>query len=306
MKTIWLCTFSLLILPLYVGAKEIALTFDDAPLPGSELMSGEEKTTRIITALKENKVPDALFFVTTNNINSEDAKLRLQRYTQAGFHLANHSYSHLSANKTEVKNYLIDFYQAHLALQDFDNVLNFHRFPYLHYGETHQARTTISENLQQLAQKIGYVTVDNFDWYINAELVAAHRQGKTIDYQKLKQFYVETLWQNIEFYDEIALQTLGRSSKHVLLLHENETAALFLGDLIAYIRAKGWTIISPQEAYTDDIANQYNPSFSFTKQGRVAAIAHAKGVDKKALRHENESTKVLEAKLAELGVFKLP
>lgn len=29
----------------YVGAKEIALTFDDAPLPGSKLMSGTEKTT---------------------------------------------------------------------------------------------------------------------------------------------------------------------------------------------------------------------------------------------------------------------
>jgi peptidoglycan/xylan/chitin deacetylase (PgdA/CDA1 family) len=29
----------------YVGAKEMALTFDDAPLPGSKLMSGTEKTT---------------------------------------------------------------------------------------------------------------------------------------------------------------------------------------------------------------------------------------------------------------------
>ncbi|WP_139052412.1 hypothetical protein [Pseudoalteromonas piscicida] len=29
----------------YVGAKEIALSFDDAPLPGSELMSGTEKMT---------------------------------------------------------------------------------------------------------------------------------------------------------------------------------------------------------------------------------------------------------------------
>ena len=44
-------------------AREIALTFDDAPTPDSALMTGDERTTRLIAALQHAKVPDALFFV---------------------------------------------------------------------------------------------------------------------------------------------------------------------------------------------------------------------------------------------------
>ena len=38
------------------NAKQIALTFDDAPLAGSVVMSGSERTERIINHLKKEKV----------------------------------------------------------------------------------------------------------------------------------------------------------------------------------------------------------------------------------------------------------
>ena len=83
---------SLLIAPI-LAAREIAFTFDDAPTPDSALMTGQERTTRIIDALIAAKVPDALFFVKADYINTDTQK-RLKQYTAAGFHLANHSYSH--------------------------------------------------------------------------------------------------------------------------------------------------------------------------------------------------------------------
>ena len=80
-----------------VHAREIALTFDDAPTPDSVLMTGAERTQKIIAALKKADVPDALIFVKAGYINSQTAE-RLTQYADAGFHLANHSFSHQSAN----------------------------------------------------------------------------------------------------------------------------------------------------------------------------------------------------------------
>jgi hypothetical protein len=44
-------------------AGEIALTFDDAPMRGTAIMSGNERTEKLIATLKENKVPDVLFLL---------------------------------------------------------------------------------------------------------------------------------------------------------------------------------------------------------------------------------------------------
>jgi peptidoglycan/xylan/chitin deacetylase (PgdA/CDA1 family) len=275
-----------------VHAREIAFTFDDAPTPDSVIMSGAERTDKLIKALKKASMSDALFFIKAGYID-ENTKTRLEQYTRAGFHLANHSYSHRSANEISADEYLTDVYQAKLLLDKFDNLLPYYRPPYLHYGKTLVAVKQLHTSLSDMGYRDGYVTVDNFDWYINALLVKAVEQGHTIDYAAASRFYVETLYQAIEFYDELAVETLGRSPKHVLLLHENDAAALFVGDLIDFLRDKGWKIISPQKAYQDAIAADF-PATAFQKQGRVAAMAAAKGVDETKLRHASENTELLD------------
>lgn len=295
----------LLLLCSSLNAKQIAITFDDAPLAGSSVLSGEEKTQKIIQHLTHAKVPDALFFVTTGNIRSEADSKRLKAYTNAGFHLAHHSHTHLSANRSETKDYLADFDKAATVLRGYEGVINLHRHPFLHYGLTPEKRTEIADHLKQQDYGFGYVTVDNFDWYLNAKLLAAKRDKVEIDDNKLGQLYVDTLWQNIEFYDALAVEHLGRSPKHVLLLHENEMAALYLDKLLAHIKAQGWEIISPQEAYQDPIAKVYKPdTFKFNKQGRVASVLHRNGVAKDKLRHPNENTDFLDALFKQYQVFK--
>jgi peptidoglycan/xylan/chitin deacetylase (PgdA/CDA1 family) len=281
-------------------AREIVLTFDDAPTPDSALMTGQERTKRLIDALTAAKVPDALFFVKAGHING-DTKKRLNQYVAAGFHLANHSYSHKSASELGTLDYPADVYKAHLLLKPFGNVLPYHRFPYLHYGKDLPAIVSLQQSLTDLGYKDGYVTVDNFDWYISSLLTKAAEEKKTIDYGKARKFYVETLYQSIEFYDAIAQKSLGRSPQHVLLLHENDAAALFVGDLIAHLRAKGWKIISPQQAYQDPIARNF-PNITFHKQGRVAAIANSKGVPESELRHPSENTEYLDRAFADAKV----
>ncbi len=71
-------------------------------------------------------------------------------------------------------------------------------------------------------------------------------------------------------------------TRHVLLLHENDLAALFLGDLIRLLISKGWKVISLEAAYADPISSDA-PGVLFNNQGRVAAIARSQGIAERAL-----------------------
>lgn len=283
-------------------AGEIALSFDDAPTADSALMTGSERTHKIISALKSREISDVLMFVTTGNIRAED-KIRLNQYTAAGFHLGNHSHLHQSANKLSLKEFSKDLQQAKALLAGYDNTLALYRFPYLHYGEHHEAITARQKVLEQTGYANGYVTVDTFDWYISAALNAAKEKDLQINFARAQEIYVEEIWNAIVFYDKIAQKVLGRSPKHILLLHENDSSAMFLSALIDRIRQEGWKIIPPQEAYQDPIANAF-PETDFHKQGRVAAIAHAKGLKSNELRHVSESTEYIDKRFKEEGVIK--
>ena len=270
-----------------VSAREIALTFDDAPTPDSALMTGQERTTKLVAALQSVGVKDVMFFVTGKNV-SDETRNRLLKYTDAGFHLANHSYSHRSAEQIPHDDYLSDVYRAHLLIKDLPNFLPFHRFPYLHAGKDQASVDYLQQELKNMGYRDGYVTIDNFDWLISSLLTKAFEEKKKVDLDKARDFYVQTLIRNIEFYDSIAQKTLGRSPRHVMLLHENDAAALFVDDLVNELRKQGWKIISPQKAYQDKIAKTY-PNTQFQKQGRIAAIAASKGVAQADLRHESEN-----------------
>jgi hypothetical protein len=133
----------------------------------------------------------------------------------------------------------------------------------------------------------GYVTVDTWDWYIDKKCRDAAKKGLEIDTIALGRIYVETLWEAVQFYDNMAKEILGYSPKHILLLHENDLAALFIDDLVNLLRKRGWEIISPMEAYNDPIADRV-PDVLYNNQGRVAAIAVEQEYDG-PLRHVSES-----------------
>lgn len=283
-------------------AQEIAITIDDAPFRDTLLFSGAERTQLLIDNLIKANAPDALIFIITGNIDRESMK-RIEAYTEAGFHIANHSHSHFSADTEATDIYIQDITQAHSILSTLDNVLPFYRYPYLHQGSDRKTRDLIREHIRSFGYEIGYVTIDNYEWYMDALLQTAVNQGKDVNYGALKDVYIKTVWETISFYDDIAQQTLGRSPKHVLLLHETDITAMYIADLVDYIRAQGWKIISPQEAYTDPIASII-PDVLFNKQGRIAAIAHDQGWKPDRLRHESENQAFLDDLFKRQDIFK--
>ena len=293
---ICLCLFSF-----SAHAQEIAITFDDAPTGDGPLFTGAERTKRIIAQLEDHRIKEVAFFVMTGNIN-HSTQQRLHDYARAGHLLANHSHSHQWIHKLGTQNYINDVRRADSLLNGYKQYIKWFRYPFLDEGRSQTKRDSIRAALQSLRLSNGYVTVDNYDWYLNHLLQQAKADGKKVNETRLRDLYVNHIYNSVVFYDEIARKHLGRSPKHVLLLHENDMSALYLGDLIAHLKSKGWTIISPRNAYKDPIASQV-PDVLFNGQGRVAAIAREKGVPARELVQVSEDEAYLDGLVTELKVF---
>lgn len=256
-------------------AKEIALSFDDAPRNSTMLLSGEKRTSLLVKSLKAAEVPQVVFFCNTERFDKQGSQ-RMRTYMDAGHLIANHSHSHPSLDKTPVDIYWNDILQADQILKNLSGFRKWFRFPFLHEGNTVDKRDEIRRRLREKDYAQGYVTVDTAEWYTDSLVQNKKAAGFQVDMEKLKKAYVQMLVDSIQFYDDLALKTIRRSPKHIILLHENDLAALFISDLVFELRRNGWKIISPEEAYQDPISLQ-EPDTMILNQGRIAAIARANG-----------------------------
>lgn len=283
--------------------REIALSFDDAPRGDGEMLDGRARTTMLIDALERVGVEGAGFFVLSENIAKFDGGTeRIEAYQAAGHILANHTHTHHSLNKTDADTFLADVDQATEILSGFDGSIDLFRFPYLREGDTKEKHKAVRDGLADRELRNAYVTVDNYDWYMQALVDEAAKAKHPLDHAVLGQFYVDVLIDAIEFYDATARRALGRSPCHVLLLHENDLAAFFVDDLVIRLRELGWNIIPLNDAYEDDIA-ELHPDTLFHNQGRVAALAHAAGFEPKELVHVAEDEIYLRALFEDRGLL---
>jgi len=283
--------------------KRIAITFDDAPRAAGPFMDSESRTSLLVHSLEKADADGAMFFVTTRNLDArgEEGDARLRLYAEAGHVIANHSHNHASANRMSAADFLADAERAKNALAAYPNNTAYFRFPFLDEGDAPAKRDAIRQGLVALELQQGYVTVDNYDWYLQVLFDEAVRSEKPLDLDAWRDTYVEVLTGAVAHYDGIAVDTLGRSPAHVLLLHENDLAALFIDDLAKALRADGWEIIPAVEAYEDPIAKM-TPDTLLLGQGRVAALARIEGRAARTLRHPWESEAELRALLVKRGL----
>lgn len=272
--------------------REIAITFDDAPKSGSAMMSGEERTRRLIAALADAGIAEAAFFATPRRLTQE-GRARLRAYGAAGHIIGNHSATHVDLRRVSAAAFLADVARADRQLRTFPGFRPWFRFPFLAEGKTQVKRDAVRQGLQRMGYAQGYVTVDTYDWYLDRTANRAVERGEHLDLSGLRDLYVETLVRGADFYDRIAVSVLGRSPRHVLLLHENDLATLFVGDLVAALRRAGWTTITITSAYADPIA-QILPKTLFANQGRVAALAHDAGMKRRQLVSPQEEETLLD------------
>lgn len=261
--------------------KRIALTFDDAPRARGPFLTPEERTARIIAGLRKAKVRQAAFFVVPGNLAAPDGaggEQRIAAYVAAGHVIANHSFSHPALKSMTAQAYLADIDRAGDWLKGRRGLRPWYRFPFLDEGGTDKAkRDAVRTGLAARGLSNGYVTVDGSDWNFENLTAQARKAAKPIDMAGLRDLYVETHVESAEFADRLAEQALGRQLVQVMLLHETDLAAYWIADLVAALRAKGWTIVTADPAYRDPIA-KLHPDTPSAQGNLLEAIAWEKGV----------------------------
>lgn len=275
-----------------LSAQEISLSFDDAPRGDGSYFSALERAKTIVSELSKVGVNQAIFYANPGKVKKPKHLDQLLIYKRAGHLIGNHTFDHISANRTTPLKFLESVAIADDFLRNKNLLSPYFRYPYLHRGNTLPHILKIRDGIESMGYIDGYITIDNYDYYMDRLFQKALMEGKKVNLENLKHYYVDTLMKSIRFYDNLAKKFLGHSPKHVLLLHENDLAALFVGKLVEQLRKEGWKIISPAEAYKDkDLASF--PNVLIHNQGRVAAKAKESGYIGK-LSSGFEDEKVLE------------
>jgi hypothetical protein len=112
---------------------------------------------------------------------------------------------------------------------------------------------------------------------------------------------MEHMWARAEYYDALARRVLGRPVKHTVLVHFNLLNGLFLGDLIAMFKSKGWQPIDAEEAFTDQIFSA-RPNVLPAGESIVWSMAKAKRTIAKSLRYPAEDGEYENARMDKLGL----
>jgi peptidoglycan-N-acetylglucosamine deacetylase len=282
MRTLFAVFLALLSVAMPAAAqKRIALSFDDIPRHQGAFMTPDERGKRLIAALKRAKVKQAVFFLNPSKLmepQGEGGEARIATYVRAGHVIANHSNAHPALTAVPAEAYLADIDAAEGWLKGRPGYRPWFRFPFLNEGRQDKVkRDAVRAGLAARGLRNGYVTADAADWHIDDLTIAAAKAGKAIDMAALRNFYVARHVESANVYEDIAVKTLGRAPAHVMLLHETDIAALFIGDLVQALRKDGWTIISADEAYRDPIS-KLMPDVPSAQGTLTEALAWEKGL----------------------------
>ncbi|MCB9025218.1 MAG: polysaccharide deacetylase family protein [Bdellovibrionaceae bacterium] len=205
---------------------------------------------------------------------SKGRQERVMGYSKAGHLIANHTFSHPRLSDTVTDEYIKEIDNADKLIRQFPTYTKWFRFPFLNEGDTLKKRDAIRNHLKKMGYINGYVTIDNYDYFIDMMVQKAIAKGQKVNLDRACTMLVELMWDGIQYYDAAAQKHIGKV-RHVLLMHENDIEAQCLEKLITHLNTNDWKIVSPQYAFADPLL-QVEPDTMYLGQGRVAAIAHEK------------------------------
>lgn len=238
-----------------LAAQTLALTFDDGPnrVP-TPLLSPDQRNAAILQALKAAKVQAIVFANGIDGGDTPEGRSALAAWGRAGHRVGNHTYSHLRL--ADLAAFEADFLHCDALIRGIPGYTRLFRFPYLKEGATPDVRDGMRKALAEAGYRNAPVTIPTFDWLIDEHLRTRLKVDPHADLEPYRTYYVEDVLDQADRARALAMRLTGREVAHAMLLHHCLLNALFLGDLIHALRANGWTLVGPLEAYGDPLYQQ--------------------------------------------------
>lgn len=250
----------LLALPIRAQQRTIAITIDDLPAPEkvNDLQHVRAINRDLLKTLAAERVP-AIGFVNEEKLLREgevDERIAIMReWLAAGMELGNHTYSHKGLTGTPLPQWEDDVIKGEAItrkmLQAEKKTLRYFRHPFTQRGATEDVRSAAAEFLKSRGYLEAPFTVEHSDWVFARVYLQLLEQGDATRVQQLRREYVEYLGTMLEFYEQLSRETFGREPAQVLLIHVNRLNADALPEMLALMKARGYRIVSLDEALGD-------------------------------------------------------
>ena len=240
--------------------RRVAITIDDGPVVGepTDLAAFERVSNGLIGSLAAEQVP-ATIFVNERQLNvpgQRDARAAvLERWLDAGFDLANHSYSHPSLNRVPLWLFGDEVVRGEVIMRPLverrGRKLEWFRYPFLHSGTTEEIHRGIMDFLEQRGYRVAPVTVDYADYTFAGVFRNQLRSGNADVAEKIKDAYLNQVDVGFEYAEKSSVELFGYEPPQILLIHCNELNSLTLRETIARLRKRGYQFITLDEAMKD-------------------------------------------------------
>jgi peptidoglycan-N-acetylglucosamine deacetylase len=281
---------------------EIAVTMDD-PKPDALCGTpGPEINHRILTTLATAQVQAALF-VAGKRVDNAEGKELIADWDRAAHEICSHSYSHRSYNSPEVsyEDFADDFLKNEPVIHGYRHFTRRFRFPFLKEGVTAEKRDRFRRLLHERGYRIGHVTVDASDWYIDLRMRQRLEQNAKADTAPHRDYYIEHIRDRARYYRQLARDVLGRDIRHTLLIHHNLLNALYLEEMMQALREDGWKWVDASHVYRDPIF-KHEPKIVPAGESLIWAMAKESGRFENRLRYPGEDGDYEKAKMDALGL----
>ena len=289
------------VLPHSGETPQLAITIDDFNFFNASQAIAEKRNRALLAALSDHSNLKAAAFICGRNIDSDMGKSLVNDWAKEGHIIANHTYSHWYYPDHSFIEFKEDILRVEALIRHLPSFKKYFRFPMLKEGDTAQRRDGMRSFLRTQGYRMGYVTVDASDWYIDGRLRARLAKNPDADLTDYKRYYLNHLWDRAAFYDSLSRNVLGRSVKHTLLIHHNVLNEMFLADVLNMFHSRGWKLINAEDAFTDSVFSAA-PNILPAGESIIWALAKESGKFNDILRYPGEDGEYEKPKMDRLGL----
>jgi peptidoglycan-N-acetylglucosamine deacetylase len=235
-------------------ARAVAITIDDLPRGGDggprDLASIQAMTAKLLQPFAAQHIP-VIGFVNAGRYENDEPGLRkiLNQWLDAGAQLGNHSYSHPDLNKVPLAQYTADITRGEQPLKSLlaarGQKLVYFRHPFLHLGSTPEDKRGLAQFLVQQGYTEAPVTFDTADYAWAASYLRPE------EHDRAAAGYVPYMESVVQFFEQRAVEVVGREFPQILLIHANQLNADQMPKLLDMFRSRGYRFVTLEEALRD-------------------------------------------------------
>jgi peptidoglycan/xylan/chitin deacetylase (PgdA/CDA1 family) len=229
----------------------------------NDVAAVRENTRKLLAAATERGVPvvgfvneGKLFVDGESPAQAEERRAVLKMWTDAGFELGNHTYSHESLNTTPLADFEKDVVRGEPVvrglLAEKGKTLRYFRHPFLQVGLDLEKRRAFESFLSERGYTVAPVTIDNDDYVYAAIYADALRRGDRAAASRIGEDYLRYMDTVFAFVEDVSRRLLGREVRQVLLVHANTLNADLFDRVADALKARGYGFIALEDALKDD------------------------------------------------------